>query len=133
MKTSKPSWRPDLISMALGAAFIGLPLAIVPGANAFDLGGMAKSVTRLASIKKNLDSDVKNLTGDAKTLISDKDKLLLIKDQLMKLATDTRSQIDGISALVGVVEGHLKSTQANIGTTSSHVGEIDAVRKSLGN
>ena len=42
-----------------------------------------------------------------------------------------RTQIDGISALVNVVEGHLKQTQANIATTATHVNEIDAVRNAL--
>lgn len=124
-------WRLDLRSCLLGALIAAAPLLLVEPAGAFDLGGITKSVTRLASIKKNLDGDVKDLTADAKILISDKDKLLLIKDQLMKLASDTRSQIDGISALVGVVEGHLKQTQTNIAETSAHVGEIDAVRKAL--
>lgn len=124
-------WRIDFPSLAVGALLAAGPLLVIEPAEAFDLTGVAKSVTRLASIKKNLDGDVKALTADAKTLIGDKDKLLLIKDQLLKLANDTKTQIDGISALVGVVEGHLKQTQANIATTATHVGEIDVVRKSL--
>ena len=47
-------------------------------------------------------------------------------------ANDTRTQIDSIQALINVVEGHVKTTQTDISTTSNPVGEIDAVKKSLG-
>ena len=118
-----------------GRSFIcGLVLAFsvfASSAVAFDLGGIANSVKNLVNIKKNLDSDVRLLTDDAKMLIGSKDKLLLIKNSLMKLATETKSQIDLINTLVGEVEGHLKRTQTNIQTTAAHVGEIDSVRKSL--
>ena len=97
-----------------------------------DLGKTVKnSIISLINIKKNLDTDVKNLTADAKTLIGDKDKLLLIKDQLFTLSKQTKEQVDQISKLVAEVEGHLKSTQTNITTTATHVGEVDKVRKSL--
>jgi hypothetical protein len=118
-----------------GRSFIcGLILAFSVSASsavAFDLGGIASSVKNLVNIKKNLDSDVRLLTEDAKVLIGSKDKLLLIKNSLMKLATETKSQIDLITTLVGEVEGHLKRTQTNIQTTATHVGEIDSVRKAL--
>lgn len=118
-----------------GRSFVyGLALAFslsATSAVAFDLGGIASSVKNLINIKKNLDSDVRLLTDDAKMLIGSKDKLLLIKNSLVKLATETKSQIDLITTLVGEVEGHLKRTQTNIQTTATHVGEIDGVRKAL--
>lgn len=104
----------------------------------FDLGNfantaklIAKSATNLVQVKQNLDKDVANLTADAKNMIGDKENLLSIKEQLTGLANKTREQIDGISKLVGVVEGHLKSTQENISATAKHVSGVDAVRKDL--
>jgi hypothetical protein len=130
--------RLHLPSVALGAVLALAPVGFVGTAAALDLGGLGElgktvttSVKSLLSIKKNLDGDVKALTGDAKVLLGDKDNLLEIKDQLMTLAKQTREQIDSITKLVAEVEGHLKTTQGNIQTTAGHVGEIDAVRKSL--
>jgi len=118
-----------------GYSFVcGLILAFSVSAStavAFNLAGVASSVKSLVNIKKNLDADVRLLTQDAKMLIGSKDKLLLIKNSLVKLATETKSQIDLITTLVGEVEGQLKRTQENIQTTATHVGEIDVVRKTL--
>jgi hypothetical protein len=100
-------------------------------AEAINFGEIASSVQKLVKIKKNLDGDVKALTADAKTLFGDKDTMLQIKDQLIRLATETRAQIDQVQTLVGVVEGHIKQTQADIAKTDTHVKEIDAVRKAL--
>lgn len=136
-KTNVETFKPNTVRSSRfdGRSFIcGLVLAFsvtATSAVAFDLGGIANSVKNLVNIKKNLDSDVKLLTDDAKMLIGSKDKLLLIKNSLVKLATETKSQIDLIQTLVGEVEGHLKRTQTNIQTTATHVGEIDGVRKSL--
>ena len=126
------SWRPDFRSLVIGAVLVGIPLG-AQNAGAIDFFAVANAASKLAGIKKNLDGDVKALTGDAKTLIGDKDQLFQIKDQLIKLSTDTKAQIDSISVLVGGVEGHLKTAQTDIANTSSHVQEIDAVKKSISN
>ena len=98
-----------------------------------NIGNKIKSsITQLASIKKNLDSDVKRLQKDAQILMSDKDNLLAIKNQLMSLANQTKSQINSIQKLVGVVEGHIKVTQKDIQTTAGHVSQVDRIRKDLG-
>lgn len=123
--------RLDLRSFALGAVVATSALAFTQTAGAFDFAGIANSITKLASIKKNLDGDVKVLTGDAKTLFSDKDNLLQIKEQLVRLSTETKAQIDTITVLVGTVEGHVKTTQGDITTTSKHVQDIEDVRKAL--
>ncbi len=104
----------DLLSFLLGVTVVALPMTFMGTAVALDIGGLGHigaHVKSLANIKKNLDGDVKTLTGDAKVLFTDKDSLMKIKDQLLKLAKDTKSQIDGISTLVGEVEGHIKTTQ----------------------
>jgi prophage DNA circulation protein len=127
-------WR----SFSIGLLTAGLLVLGWTQAQAFDmkkLGNVGKtistSVKSLTSIKSNLDKDVKYLTADAKTLMGDKDKLLAIKNQLFSLAAQTKKQIDSITALVKVVEGHIVKTQKDIVTTSKHVGEIDKVRKAL--
>lgn len=119
-------------SFVLGAVVAVVFVGVSPReAEAFDIAGIAGSISRLVKIKKNLDGDVKNLTADAKLLFSDKDKLFQIKEQLLRLATETKSQIDSIQTLVGEVEGHIKKTQADIAQTAKHVNEIDEVRKKL--
>ncbi len=118
----------------VGALFGGATMALAE----WNLGGIAdkakaiaKAATSLVQVKQNLDKDVSNLTADAKTLLGDKENLMSIKDQLQGLATKTRDQIDSISKLVTVVEGHIKSTQDNIALTAKHVSGVDAVRKDL--
>jgi hypothetical protein len=100
-----------------------------------DIGDLGKNLTStvksLTGLKKNLDSDVSALTGNAKILIGDKENLKVIKEQLLKLATETRSQIDSVAVLVSTVDDHLKQTKQSIESTSTHVGEIDAIKKSL--
>ncbi len=118
-------------SFLLGAALATLLFSFTRPAAAIDLGAIAKSVTNLIRIKKDLDGDIKALTSDAKTLLADKESLLQIKEQLVRLSTETRAQIDSVSTLVGVVEGHLKATQADITKTATHVNQIDDVRKAL--
>jgi len=124
-RTSRFDCRSFIFGIVLALSFSA------SSAVAFNIGGIASSVKNLVNIKKNLDSDVRLLTEDAKMLIGSKDKLLLIKNSLVKLATETKSQIDLITTLVGEVEGQLKRTQTNIQTTAKHVGEIDDVRKAL--
>lgn len=118
-------------SFVLGAVVAFTVGGVSRPAEAFDLGGIASSISKLVKIKKNLDGDVKNLTADAKTLFSDKDNLFQIKEQLLRLATETKTQIDSIQKLVGEVEGHIKKTQSDISQTAKHVDEIDEVRKKL--
>jgi hypothetical protein len=100
-----------------------------------DISGVGKNLTNavksLAGLKKNLDTDVSALTGHAKILIGDKENLKLIKEQLLKLATETRAQIDSVAQLVSTVDDHLRQTKQSIDTTSNHVGEIDGIKKSL--
>ena len=100
-------------------------------AEALDFNAIAKSISNLVKIKKNLDVDVKSLTADAKNLFGDKDNLVAIKDQLIRLATETKAQIDSVQTKVQEVDGHIKAAQANIVKTSKHVDEIDDVRKAL--
>jgi hypothetical protein len=121
----------QLKSFLLGAVAATAFLGFAQSAGAIDFGAIAKSATSLLRIKKNLDGDVKSLSGDAKTLFDDKENLLQIKEQLVKLATETQTQIDSINKLVGTVEGHVKTTEGDISKTSSHVNEIDDVRKAL--
>jgi uncharacterized phage infection (PIP) family protein YhgE len=100
--------------------------------NIGDIGkNLTAAVKSLGGLKKNLDSDVSALTSHAKILIGDKENLKLIKEQLLKLATETRSQIDSVAQLVSTVDDHLKQTKTSIDTTSTHVGEIDAIKKSI--
>ena len=100
-------------------------------AEAIDFNAIAKSISNLVKIKKNLDGDVKSLTADAKNLFGDKDNLVAIKDQLIRLATETKAQIDSVQTKVQEVDGHIKAAQANIVKTSKHVDEIDDVRTAL--
>lgn len=100
-------------------------------AEAIDFNAIAKSISNLVKIKKNLDGDVKALTADAKTLFGDKDNLVAIKDQLIRLATETKAQIDSVQTKVAEVDSHIKAAQVNIVKTSKHVDEIDDVRKAL--
>lgn len=126
--------RLHLKSFVLGAvlAFAGTAtFGYEKEAEAIDFNAIAKSVTNLVKIKKNLEGDVKNLTADAKTLFGDKDNLLVIKDQLIRLATETKAQIDTIQTRVAEVDAHIKSAQVNISKTAKHVDEIDDVRKAL--
>lgn len=130
--SSAVSKRVDVKSFVLGivvsVSFIGLQPR---QAEAIDFNAIARSVSNLIKIKKSLDGDVRNLTADAKMLFGDKDNMIQIKDQLIRLSTETKAQIDTITTLVGVVEGHIKKTQEDIQKTSNHVKEIDDVRKAL--
>lgn len=121
----------DLKSFALGAVIATCAFGYTGRAEAINFGAIANSISNLVKIKKNLDGDVKALTKDAKVLFNDKDNLLTIKEQLLRLATETRAQIDSITKLVAEVEGHIKTTQTDISKTSKHVDEIDDVRKAL--
>ena len=121
----------DVKSFLLGAVIATCAFGYTGRAEAINFGAIAKSVTNLVKIKKNLDGDVRALTKDAKVLFGDNDNLLAIKEQLLRLATETRTQIDSITKLVGEVEGHIKTTQGDITKTSKHVDEIDDVRKAL--
>lgn len=119
-------------SFLLGAVVATAAVGYNPRqAEAIDFSAIAKSIQNLSKVKRNLDNDVKALTADAKTLFGDKDNLLAIKEQLVRLATETRTQIDSITTLVGVVEGHIKTAQTDIAKTSKHVDEIDDIRKAL--
>ncbi len=126
-----------LKSFVLGT-IVGAVATGMFAAQAIDLGtiagGAAKvggAVKRLAGIKSNLDKDVTNLKSDATTLLGDKNSLVEIRNKLVQLSTQTKSQIDAVGTLVGVVEGHLTHTQSSIASTAKNVGEIDEVRKSL--
>ena len=122
-----------LKSFVIGAALAGTVVFFSgpKDAEAIDFGAMAQAASKLLKIKKNLDNDVKALAKDATVLFDDKDDLVTIKEQLLRLATETRTQIDSINKLVVEVEGHIKTTQADIAKTKKHVDEIDDVRKAL--
>ncbi len=131
-ESKKAQWQFDARSFLLG---VGMCLSLaVPTAIAVDLKslqGVGAAVASLGTIKTDLDKNVKALKLDATALLGDKDNLLKIKDQLTVLATQTRTQIDSITKLVGVVEGHLKQTQTNIQSTATNVGRIDGVKNKL--
>tara|TARA_B100001094_G_C18159117_1_gene788229 strand:- start:1146 stop:1562 length:417 start_codon:yes stop_codon:yes gene_type:complete len=135
-----------LAKVHLKSLFFGISLTLIFNmiGNSYDaaaidlksVGNIGKkiktSIIQLGSVKKNLDSDIKKLKKDAKILMGDKDKLMAIKNQLVALAKQTKSQIDSIQKLVGVVEGHIKTTQTDIQTTAGHVYQVDQIRKDLG-
>lgn len=120
-----------LKSCLVGAVAATVLVGASESAFGFNLAGIAQAASNLVRIKKNLDGDVRSLSGDAHTLYSDKENLLQIKNQLVKLSTETQAQIESINKLVGTVEGHVKTTQADIAKTSNHVREIDDVRKAI--
>lgn len=100
--------------------------------NISDFGrAITTTVKSLTGLKKNLDSDVSALTGHAKILVADKENLAQIKEQLLKLATETRTQIDSVQTLVSTVDGHIKETKKSIDTTAMHVNEIETIKKAL--
>lgn len=127
-----------MLGGAVGAGACLLLMRAESSAQAIDLGGIAGgaakvagAVKRLAGIKSNLDTDVRNLKGDATTLLGDKDGLVDIRNKLVQLSVQTKSQIDAVGSLIGVVESHLTHTQTSISSTAKNVNEIDEVRKSL--
>ena len=126
--------RLHLKSFALGAVMMFAGTATFgydQEAEAIDFNAIAKSISNLVKIKKNLDGDVKALTADAKALFGDKDNLVAIKDQLLRLATETKTQLDSVQTKVAEVDSHIKAAQVNITKTAKHVDEIDDVRKAL--
>lgn len=127
-----------ILGALFGLAGCLLLLRAESSAEAIDLGGIAggaakvaTAVKRLAGIKGNLDTDVKNLRSNATTLVGDKDGLVDIRNKLVQLSVQTKSQIDAVGGLIGVVENHITSTQTNIQSTAKNVGEIEDIRKTL--